>query len=157
MPKDATKNIDRYKIRGGQLNEFDFHRNQQDFTEASQPDPEALIPGTPPEKRADEALPFLGKLSKKATGTVKRTKRIPTGATAKKSSASGTAKKSGVKAAATKSTGRTTAKKAAKTNKAAKASKATKASKSATASKARKNAPRGATAKKLAARKAAKK
>ena len=29
MPKDATKNIDRYKIRGGQLNEFDFHQNQE--------------------------------------------------------------------------------------------------------------------------------
>ena len=32
MPKDATKNIDRYKIRGGQLNEFDFHQNQEDLT-----------------------------------------------------------------------------------------------------------------------------
>ena len=28
MPKDATKNIDRYKVRGGQLNEFEFHQNQ---------------------------------------------------------------------------------------------------------------------------------
>ena len=24
MPKDASKNIDRYKIRGGQLNEFEY-------------------------------------------------------------------------------------------------------------------------------------
>jgi hypothetical protein len=29
MPKDATKNVDRYKVRGGQLNEFDFTRNQE--------------------------------------------------------------------------------------------------------------------------------
>ncbi|HEU4713873.1 MAG TPA: hypothetical protein VFS76_20060 [Pyrinomonadaceae bacterium] len=28
MPKDATKNVDRYKVRGGQLNEFEFHQNQ---------------------------------------------------------------------------------------------------------------------------------
>ena len=33
MPKDATKNVDRYKIRGGQINEFDFHRNQEQFAE----------------------------------------------------------------------------------------------------------------------------
>ena len=31
MPKDATKNVDRYKVRGGQLNEFDFHQNQEDY------------------------------------------------------------------------------------------------------------------------------
>jgi hypothetical protein len=31
MPKDATKNVDRYKIRGGQLNEFDFHQNQEAY------------------------------------------------------------------------------------------------------------------------------
>src|SRR2546425_6138446 len=28
MPKDPTRNIDRYKIRGGQLNAFEFARNQ---------------------------------------------------------------------------------------------------------------------------------
>jgi hypothetical protein len=33
MPKDATKNVDRYKIRGGQLNEFDFNQNQEEFAE----------------------------------------------------------------------------------------------------------------------------
>jgi hypothetical protein len=33
MPKDATKNIDRYKIRGGQINEFDYTRNQEEFAE----------------------------------------------------------------------------------------------------------------------------
>ena len=34
MPKDATKNIDRYKIKGGQLNEFDFHQNQENLSPA---------------------------------------------------------------------------------------------------------------------------
>ncbi|HEX2269691.1 MAG TPA: hypothetical protein VHH35_09155 [Pyrinomonadaceae bacterium] len=28
MPKDAKKNVDRYKIRGGDLNEFEFSKNQ---------------------------------------------------------------------------------------------------------------------------------
>lgn len=29
MPKDPTRNIDRYQIDGGHLNEFEFHRNQE--------------------------------------------------------------------------------------------------------------------------------
>jgi len=37
MPKDATKNVDRYKVRGGTLNEFDYHKNQEAFTENEQP------------------------------------------------------------------------------------------------------------------------
>jgi hypothetical protein len=35
MPKDATKNVDRYKVRGGQLNEFDYQQKQEDFAKAS--------------------------------------------------------------------------------------------------------------------------
>ena len=34
MPKDAKKNIDRYKIRGGDLNEFEFHKNQASLKES---------------------------------------------------------------------------------------------------------------------------
>jgi hypothetical protein len=29
MPKDPVRNIDRYKVRGGHLNEFDFTRQKQ--------------------------------------------------------------------------------------------------------------------------------
>jgi hypothetical protein len=29
MPKDPIRNIDRYKVRGGRLNEFDFTRQKQ--------------------------------------------------------------------------------------------------------------------------------
>ena len=32
MPKDASKNIDRYKIRGGDINEFEFHKSQEEFS-----------------------------------------------------------------------------------------------------------------------------
>ena len=28
MPKDATKNVDRYKVRGGHLNEYDFAKDK---------------------------------------------------------------------------------------------------------------------------------
>ena len=111
MPKDATKNIDRYKIRGGQLNEFDFHQNQEQFAEQPSTRGTNLIPGTPPEERAEGLRPVVTKAA---------------------------AKKSAKKAA-----------KPTKTTKAAKRSKATKA---------KNTAPmRGATAKKLAAKKAAKK
>jgi hypothetical protein len=34
MPKDATKNIDRYKVRGGELNEFEFHQKATKNTKA---------------------------------------------------------------------------------------------------------------------------
>jgi hypothetical protein len=34
MPKDAKKNVDRYKIRGGDLNEFEFHQNQASVKES---------------------------------------------------------------------------------------------------------------------------
>jgi hypothetical protein len=37
MPKDAKKNVDRYKIRGGDLNEFEFHQNQALVKESAIP------------------------------------------------------------------------------------------------------------------------
>lgn len=29
MPKDPKKNVDRFKVRGGEINEYDFARQQQ--------------------------------------------------------------------------------------------------------------------------------
>ena len=37
MPKDASKNVDRYKIAGGHLNEFEFHQNQGQLKELEKP------------------------------------------------------------------------------------------------------------------------
>jgi hypothetical protein len=37
MPKDATKNVDRYKVQGGHLNEFDFQQNQGQVKESGKP------------------------------------------------------------------------------------------------------------------------
>ena len=36
MPKDPTKNVDRYKIRGGTINEYEYHENQA-ATKANEP------------------------------------------------------------------------------------------------------------------------
>lgn len=55
MPKDATKNVDRYKIRGGRLNEFEFTENQERFSEPKGKNGGKLIPGTPPEKKTKKA------------------------------------------------------------------------------------------------------
>jgi len=52
MPKDATKNVDRYKIRGGTLNEFELTENQEAFAQEKRKGGGKLIPGTPPEKKA---------------------------------------------------------------------------------------------------------
>ena len=80
MPKDATKNIDRYKIRGGQLNEFDFHQNQEQLAEQPSTRGTNLIPGIPPEERVKALRPVVKKApakNKKASAkkrTVKATK-----------------------------------------------------------------------------------
>ena len=100
MPKDATKNVDRYKIRGGQLNEFDFHQNQEEFSEQQRARPANLIPGTPPE--AKKAIkPTKTDKAARSTKTTKGTKsqkttkarKVVTGASAKKLAARKIAKK----------------------------------------------------------------
>lgn len=75
MPKDPTKNVDRYKIRGGTLNEFEFEQNQEAFEEQKPKRDGKLIPGTPPEK----AKKAIKATSKKATKTT-----VTRGASAKK-------------------------------------------------------------------------
>jgi hypothetical protein len=109
MPKDATKNVDRYKVRGGQLNEFELTENRKALAENKPKGDAKLIPGTPPEEASEGLQPA-------------------------------------VKARESRST---------KSTKVSKATKSTKASKASQAAQV--NASRGATAKKLAARKAARK
>ena len=45
MPKDAKKNVDRYKIRGGDLNEFEFHQNQAQVKEPVSGGKKSATPG----------------------------------------------------------------------------------------------------------------
>ena len=73
MPKDATKNVDRYKVRGGQLNEFELTENRRALAEKKPKGDAKLIPGTPPED-ADEGLQARVKANpSKATKGTKRT------------------------------------------------------------------------------------
>ena len=105
MPKDPTKNVDRYKIRGGQLNEFEYTENQGALAEQKPKSQAKLIPGTPPEERDDRGAQVTKKATKtsakkratkaaKATKSTKGTKTVATrGASAKKLAARKAAKK----------------------------------------------------------------
>lgn len=97
MPKDAKKNIDRYKIRGGDLNEFEFSQNQARVKES--------FPGN-----TNSPMPMKGSTPMMAEKT-----------TAQKSAKEETAKKSATtKKAAKKTTAKKSAKKASKARKSAK-------------------------------------
>ncbi len=91
MPKDPTENIARYKVRGGHLNEYEFQRNQEELANVTPDDGVNLIPGTPPEERANQLQQLMTEMSATAK------KSIKTGA--KKKSAKLTSKKSGAKKA----------------------------------------------------------
>ena len=91
MPKDPTKNVDRYKIRGGTLNEFELDENQEAYEQQKSKNGGAnLIPGTPPEKakKASTSKKATKKAAKKTTKTV-----TTRGASAKKLAARKAAKK----------------------------------------------------------------
>ena len=96
MPKDATKNVDRYKIRGGTLNEFEYTENQKALAGKKPKTGAKLIPGTPPEEAGDGLQPVV-KATSKATKSTKATKKgnnsPARGATAKKLAARKATKK----------------------------------------------------------------
>ena len=99
MPKDPTKNVDRYKIRGGQLNEFEYTENQGALA-GQKPNSQAnLIPGTPPEERQPQitkkaAKTTAKKSAKKATKATKSNKSKSTKSKGTGKSAKGRSKKS---------------------------------------------------------------
>jgi len=119
MPKDPANNIDRFKIDGGELNEYEFQSNQEEFSEPEPPSetPENLIPGTPPEISVPEivssAHEVVQKRAKKRAATTKKaaaktaSKKRPASkkATSKKSTGkkrSASTKKSASKKSSTK-------------------------------------------------------
>ena len=108
MPKDPKKNVDRYKIRGGDINEFEYHQNQEAFAEQKGSSAANLIPGTPPEEKAQEMRPMVAKKTTKKAAKKKATKATtkkaakkasvtPRGASAKKLAARKAAKKNAAK------------------------------------------------------------
>jgi hypothetical protein len=74
MPKDATKNIDRYKIRGGHLNEFEYAQSQKELAEKRPQGDAKLIPGTPPEEAGEGLQPTVKGKANAATKGTKSTK-----------------------------------------------------------------------------------
>ena len=102
MPKDAKKNIDRYKIRGGDLNEFEFSQNQARVKES--------FPGT------DKSTPPMKDSTTEGTMVQKTTAKK----SAKKQPAKKSAKKTTGKKSTKKPAKKTTAKKSAKSNRASK-------------------------------------
>lgn len=85
MPKDASKNIDRYKVQGGQLNEFEYAENQKALAGEKAKSSANLIPGTPPEEAGEGLRPAVKARETKATKSTKKTGSSSTkGATAKK-------------------------------------------------------------------------
>ena len=74
MPKDATKNVDRYKVKGGELNEFDFHQNQEEFAER-RTQATSLIPGTPPEAKAERLKTLTNKAASKKDAKARTAKK----------------------------------------------------------------------------------
>src|ERR1043165_3106378 len=67
MPKDATKNVDRYKIRGGTFNEFEYTENQKALAGKKAKSGAKLIPGTPPEEAGDGLQPTVKATAAKGT------------------------------------------------------------------------------------------
>jgi hypothetical protein len=103
MPKDVTKNVDRYKIRGGHLNEFEYAENQKALAGKKAKDEANLIPGTPPEEAVEGLQPTVKATSKAPKSTKKKANQSSArGASAKKLAARKAAKKSATKKLATK-------------------------------------------------------
>jgi hypothetical protein len=103
MPKDASKNVDRYKVRGGQLNEFELAENRKALAEKKPKGNAKLIPGTPPEDAVDWLRPSVKAKASKATTstTVGKAKKAAKSARANPSKGA-TAKKLAARKAAAK-------------------------------------------------------
>jgi hypothetical protein len=84
MPKDATKNVDRYKIRGGKLNEFEYTENQKAVAGKKPKGAAKLIPGTPPEEAGDGLRPAVKATERKPSKAKSAKPNSTRGATAKK-------------------------------------------------------------------------
>ena len=118
MPKDPTKNVDRYKIAGGELNEFEFQKNQAQVNESFTPGnaKDWFTPGNVQVKESipetkKELKPVKGVTPKKAAAKKAVKKATTKKAAAKKTTARKAAKKATKKAAAKKATKKKAAKK----------------------------------------------
>src|SRR5215213_3544576 len=118
MPK--TKNLgklkDRFEVRGGIINEFDFHQGQREFAEEernrlAQQQGESPLPGGggegQPESEAERVARLMEEARQKAEKNLRRSGKAPSKAAgAGQKSAAGKSAKGGAKKAAKKSAGK---------------------------------------------------
>ncbi len=164
MPKDPSKNIDRYKVGGGQMNPFEYQQNQEAISQQNQDDwlaDQANETNLPPDQaEAERIRRLLAAYGEPAPAPVEEAETTQAGevtrhesaknAAAGESAGPAMAPKSAKKAAAQKSRKQTATRKSAKKAAAPKSSKQTAARKSARKAVAQKGG------KQTAARKSAK-
>jgi hypothetical protein len=109
MPKDPTRNIERYKIGGSHLNEFEFHKNQGELTEQDEHAADSLIPGSSTDSRAERVARVMAEAHEK----VKKRNKIAAKANGSRHSTKGrVAKKTAKIGGKKRSSGKTAGKKA---------------------------------------------
>src|SRR5438270_7720580 len=99
MPKDRTENVDRYKVRGGQLNEYELERNEGEFESArasSQPEGGEGLRGADEPNAPRRIAERIQQVEQRAHETVERRRAKQAGGRAsKKGARKGGAKKAG--------------------------------------------------------------
>jgi hypothetical protein len=71
MPKDPTRNVDRYKVRGGQFDDLDRTKNEGGLTEDETPltggrEETNFIPGESPQDAAERRQSLIGEVHAQA-------------------------------------------------------------------------------------------
>ena len=66
MPKDPKRNVDRYKVRGGDINEYDYSQNQEQLAEREKFDKKML------DKNRNEAVKPTKSAAKSSTKSRKK-------------------------------------------------------------------------------------
>src|SRR2546421_6370441 len=103
MPKDRTENIDRYKVRGGQLNEYELERNEGEFEDAragTQPQGGEGLRGADEPNAPRRVAERVQQVEQRAHEIVERRKAKKAGGrVSQKGARKGSAKKAGKKAA----------------------------------------------------------
>src|ERR1044072_2849405 len=77
MPKDKTKNIDRYKIQGGVINEYEYHQNQGALAQNRPRVDDDLMFAPTPDEEGEGLQPTVAETATKS-GPQKSTKSTKT-------------------------------------------------------------------------------
>ena len=110
MPKEPTRSIDRHRVRGSGLNEFDFKKHQGEMADEFQAPGGDVNRGSTPRTRAEQVAQVIAAAKRKVAKRRKREaaraheqpKLAPPQVTSGHTSASRTVKRAGSKAGAKK-------------------------------------------------------